>query len=364
MTGPPVRGQGREPAADAGAFDLLPEAVLVVDRALIIRTMNERARGLLGLERAALGEPLPQVLELFNDAGERVSDRLLPEQRLGDRLPERLLRVRLSDGWYRPVSIAGRVIDDGAVLTFRSAGRRERLDAARSDLIATVSHEIRSPLTSVKGFTRTMLVKWERFSDEQKRQMLTTINADADRVTRLLTELLDVARIDAGRVQLHRLVTELPPIIERVIEKLTHHHDDGRDITLEASRSLPAVYVDPDKLEQVVTNLVENALRYAPGSPVRVAVAEHPDTVEIEVADHGPGIPPDQLRQIFGKFSRGRGIRRTGTGLGLYITKGLVEAHGGRVWVESEVGDGATFHVVLPKGGIELAVGDRGVGPA
>ncbi|HEX2027397.1 MAG TPA: ATP-binding protein [Nitriliruptorales bacterium] len=364
MTGSPVRGRGREPAADAGTFDLLPEAVVVVDRDLTIRTVNERARNLLGVQRAAVGEPLPEVLELFDDTGERVSDRLLPEQRLGDRLPERLLRVRLSDGWYRPVSIAGRLIDGGAVLTFRNAGRRERLDAARSDLIATVSHEIRSPLTSVKGFTRTMLVKWERFSDEQKRQMLATINADADRVTRLLTELLDVARIDAGRVQLHRLVTDLPPIIERVIDKLTHHHDEDREITLETSRGLPPVYVDPDKLEQVVTNLVENALQYAPGSPVRVGVGEQPETVEIEVTDQGPGIPPDQLRQIFGKFARGRGIRRTGTGLGLYITKGLVEAHGGRVWAESDVGDGATFRVLLPKGGIELAFGDRSVGPA
>ncbi|MDX1622349.1 MAG: HAMP domain-containing sensor histidine kinase [Nitriliruptorales bacterium] len=237
------------------------------------------------------------------------------------------------------------------VLTFRNAGRRERIDRARSDLVATVSHEIRSPLTSVKGFTRTMLTKWERFSDEQKRTMLETINLDADRVTRLLKELLDVSRIDAGRVELHREMIDVGPLAKNVVEKAQHRPDGtGRSITVSVATDLPAVYADPDKIEQVLTNLVENALKYAPDSPVEVGAEEDGDDVHLWVSDRGPGISPDQLRRVFEKFGRGRENRRSGTGLGLYITRGLVTAHGGRIWADSTEGEGSTFHVVLPAG--------------
>ncbi|MDP9023110.1 MAG: ATP-binding protein [Actinomycetota bacterium] len=347
------------PTGDLAAYELLPEAVVVIDADQRIAFCNTRAGFLLGVAPDAAGKPLTDVLTLIDDTGTDVARCLRPASAVTDRLAERLLKVRLPGGRLRPVTVAGaRLPNGGAVVTFRNAGRQQRLDAARSDLIATVSHEIRSPLTSVKGFTRTMLAKWDRFSDEQKRQMLATIDADADRVTRLLTELLDVARIDAGRVQLHRVRLDAVAAVERVVDKAAHD-DDARPITIQSS-GRPTVFVDPDKLEQVLTNLVENALRYAPHSPVRVEVIDRGEDVEIAVHDRGPGIPGDQQRQIFAKFSRGRETRRTGTGLGLYITKGLVEAHGGRVWVESEPGDGATFRVALPKRASETAMGAGG----
>lgn len=343
---------------DLAALELLPEAVVAVDPDGRITHLNARASSLLDLTDEVLGAALPDVLELRDDAGTSITDCLLPDGNVADRLAERTLRAHLTDGRTRPVAVAGHLLPDGgAMLTFRHAGRREKVDVARSDLVATVSHEIRSPLSSVKGFTKTMLAKWDRFSDEQKQQMLATINADADRVTRLLTELLDVARIDAGRVQLQRLMVDVTPIVERIVDK-AQHHDDGRKVRLDLPDDVPELYVDPDKLEQVLTNLVDNALRYAPGGPIDVQVRELDEEVEFVVWDRGPGIPTDQRAQIFAKFSRGRGNKRAGTGLGLYITKGLVEAHGGRVWVESEVDTGSAFHVVLPKGGIELAVGD------
>lgn len=344
--------------SDLAALDLLPEAVIVVDADGEVVHVNERATSLLDLTADAVGVFLPELLDLHDDTGNSITDCLLPDGDVADRLAERTLQAQLPGGRTRPIAVAGHLLPDGgAVLTFRHAGRRERVDVARSDLVATVSHEIRSPLSSVKGFTKTMLAKWDRFSDEQKRQMLATINADADRVTRLLTELLDVARIDAGRVQLHRLMVDVAPIVDRIVEK-AEHHDEGREVRLERPAEIPELYVDPDKLEQVLTNLVDNALRYAPDGPIDVAVREHDEEVEFLVRDRGPGIPSDQRSQIFAKFSRGRGNKRAGTGLGLYITKGLVEAHGGRVWVDSEVGTGSTFHVAFPKGGIELAVGD------
>ncbi len=329
------------------ALDLLPEAAVLVDDSGVVRHCNDRAATLLGLSEADIGRPFAEVCLLHDASGLR----WLPTEqrpRVGDRVPERVLYAEVRGGW-RPVSVAGRWSDGGLVLTFRSAGRRDRLDAVRGDVVATVSHEIRSPLTSVKGFTRTMLAKWERFSDEQKRAMLETIDADADRVTRLLGELLDVSRIDAGRVQLHRRPVDVAAVAGEVVDK-ARHRDVGRDRQLDVviEDGLPQVHADRDKLEQVLTNLVENALTHAPAGAVRVDVGGNAESVHLVVSDEGPGIDADQQAMVFQKFGRGRESRSGGTGLGLYITRGLVEAHGGTVWVDAGERAGARFHVTLP----------------
>jgi signal transduction histidine kinase len=219
--------------------------------------------------------------------------------------------------------------------------------------VSTVSHEIRSPLTTVKGFTKTLLAKWDQFTDEQKRQMLATIEEDADRVTRLLGELLDVSRIDAGRLQLHRQMLDVPALAERVMDRM-RVHDHGYRLATGFPEEVPRLYADPDKVEQIFTNLVENALKYGAGK-VHVSAEVDDDEVCFTVSDEGPGIPSSQLMTIFGKFFRRSGERRSGTGLGLYITRGLVEAHGGRIWAESEPDRGSRFHFTLPRGGLELA---------
>lgn len=334
------------------ALDLIAEAAVLVDDDGRIRHVNDRAVALLGLSAEDVGAPLGDRLELVDAAGLTWS----PPPRgagLGDRIPERVLHARLR-GAARALAVAGRFSDTGLLLTVRNAGRRERLDAVRGDVVATVSHEIRSPLTSVKGFTRTMLAKWERFSDEQKRTMLETIDADADRVTRLLGELLDVSRIDAGRVQLHRRPLDVGDVAAAVVDKARLRDlGRGRELAVDVAEDVPQVHADADKLEQVLTNLVENALRYAPDSPVHLAVDEVAGDdgdrqVRVTVADDGPGIPAEQHALVFQKFGRGHQNRQVGTGLGLYITRGLVEAHGGRVWIDPDEHPGATFHVTLP----------------
>jgi signal transduction histidine kinase len=333
-------------ADERSVFDALPEAVIVVGEDGTVSLVNDRAETLLGLDGDAIGRHLDEVLDLRDDAGARCSLPLRPPA-VGDRLAERVLRVGTGPR-PRAVALAGRWRDHELVLTARSAGRREQLDAVHGDVVATVSHEIRSPLTSVKGFTRTLLAKWDRFSDEQKRAMLETIDADADRVTRLLKELLDVSRIDAGRVQLHRTRVDVLGLASSVVDKARHHDAAGeRTIEVACGGELPLLLADADKLEQVLANLVENALGYSEG-PVQVHLAVRDGWLHITVADEGPGIPSDQHRLVFQKFGRGRGVRRAGTGLGLYITRGLVEAHGGRVWLEPDAGVGARVHVEVP----------------
>lgn len=334
-----------------GALDLVPEAVVLVDRDGIVVHHNDRAAGLLGL-RSARGRPFDDVVVLTTPEGSPVAwpDLRAADAGPGTRMVERLLVVRLGYGRRRQVTVAGR-FDDPVALTFRSAGRRGRLERAQADVIATVSHEIRSPLTSIKGFTQTLLRRWDRFGDEQKRTMLATIEHDADRVTRLLTELLEVSRIDAGRVQLHPRPVDVLALVESVADKARHRPEGtDRSILVHVSGEPPRITADPDKLEQVLTNLIDNALQYAPGSPVRVHVRAEAAGIGLAVADDGPGVPADQRSRIFTKFGRGRGARRAGTGLGLYIARGLVLAHGGRMWLDDDLGDGATFHLWLPSG--------------
>lgn len=336
-------------------YDALPEAVLTLDGERVVTGCNDRSGDLLGVTADDIGRTFGDVVTLLDDTGQVCEDPL-PAAGVADRIAEQVLRVRLPDGRARPVAMAGRwQTGGGAVLTFRSAGRREAVDAARSDLVATVSHEIRSPLTSVKGFTRTLLLKWDRYSDIQKRTMLETINEDADRVTRLLKELLDVSRIDANRVQLHVSGTDVGQIASDVADKARQRPDgEGRELTVQVAEDVPdLIFADRDKVEQILTNLVNNALRYAPESEVRLVATPWGDGgVAVRVEDDGPGIPPEQERAIFHKFGRGRESRRAGTGLGLYITRGLARAHGGDVTVDTTPGEGATFTLTLPPGDV------------
>jgi signal transduction histidine kinase len=336
---------------------------VVVDASGAVVYANAMTGRLLGVPAADIvGKPAREVLSLWTEDGEdwwTCGRPLEGDARLAPRIPEVDVELRAGADRQVPVILmAARWPKEGSrelgqvVVLLRRADRRRRLDEARSDLVSTVSHEIRSPLTSVKGFSKTLLARWERFTDEQKRQMLATINEDADRVTRLLGELLDVSRIDAGRLRDGRVLGDVPLIAERVGERLTVGHDGA--LIRSSFSPVPQLYADPDKVEQVFTNLLENAVRHGGGTAHMTADVDD-DEVRFTVSDEGPGIDEEHLGSVFMKFFGRSGERRAGTGLGLYITRGLVEAHGGRIWAESELGHGATFHFTLPRGGLELA---------
>jgi hypothetical protein len=233
------------------------------------------------------------------------------------------------------------------VVSFRGAAERERAERDRADLVSTVAHELRSPLTSVKGFTATLLNKWDRFNDEQRKLMLQTVNADADRVTRLISELLDVSRIDADRLELHKQVVDVPAAVRRVVDGRLAAGEPADRFRVEVAGELPEVWVDPDKLDQVLANLIDNAVRHGAGE-VTIEVAPLGDGVSVAVSDQGEGVAPDIRGLVFRRFWRAG--RRGGTGLGLYIVKGLVEAHGGEVGVGEAASGGASFRVTFPAG--------------
>ena len=256
------------------------------------------------------------------------------------------------------------------VITLRDAHQRERLERSRAELVSTVAHELRSPLTSVKGFTATLLSKWGRFTDDQKRVMLETVNADADRVTRLITELLDVSRIESGRMEVHRQLVDLPDRAKRIIAGRVAAGEAEDRFRLEVRSGLPETWLDADKIDQILGNLVENAVRHGAGivtivvEPARMDAGEEagppvgePDAAAVSVRDQGEGISPDVAPRVFRQFWRGkprsgsrRGQHGSGTGLGLYIVKGLVEAHGGTIGVRRAPGGGAEFRFIVPAG--------------
>jgi signal transduction histidine kinase len=260
----------------------------------------------------------------------------------------------LSDG--TELLVTARIIRDApdkpvqqVAVSLRSARARERLDRERSDLVATVAHELRSPLTGVKGFVATLLSKWDKLNDDQKKMMLETVNVDADRLTRLIAELLDVARIDTGRLSLYPRPVDMRAVVERVVQSVSA--GTGRDIAFEVEGELPSVSADPDKLAQVVTNLVDNAIRHGEGQVTLTAAPiedEAPyEGVLLHVDDEGEGISPDIRSRVFTKFWK-HGTRG-GSGLGMYIIHGLVNAHGGSVDIDDSPAGGARVSILWPK---------------
>jgi hypothetical protein len=261
------------------------------------------------------------------------------------------------------------------VISLRGAQQRARLERVRADLVTTVAHELRSPLTSVKGFTATLLAKWGRFTDDQKRVMLETVNADADRVTRLITELLDVSRIESGRMEIHRELVNIPERVERIVAGRVAAGEPADRFRAVVTGELPETWLDADKVDQILGNLVENAIRHgagtvtvvvepvdavaargtsradaAPGAPggLRAVYPVGGPAVAVSVRDEGDGIAPELVPRIFRQFWRTK--RRGGAGLGLFIVKGLVEAHGGTITVQRAPGGGAEFRFIMPAG--------------
>jgi signal transduction histidine kinase len=348
------------PEPDKAAFDDLPDGVVVADARRSVVLVNPAAERLLRTTAdAALGRDLREVLPLVDDQGRdwwRCTD---PWGGLDTRTrqPERQLHVSSGPAAGRELLVtAAYVRDDRRALTrlvvsLRDTRVREALERSGANLVSTVAHELRSPLTSVKGFTATLLAKWERFDDAHKRHMLQTVNADADRVTRLITELLDVSRIDAGRLEVKKQVVDLEAAVRRAVDGWAAAGDDDSRFVVEVHPGVPETWADPDKLQQVVGNLLENAVRHGDG---RVTVTLRPVEVhgapgaEITVGDEGAGVPEETAARVFTRFWRGS--TRGGTGLGLYIVKGLVEAHAGSVEVDRAPGGGALFRVLLPAG--------------
>jgi signal transduction histidine kinase len=334
--------------------DLLPDPTVRLDAARVVVAANAAAVALAG--RSLVGEALADTLEPLDADGRGVFGTCWPSSaslRSVTLMPEQDLTVRVAGGDRSPVRATARYERDaggslsGAVLVLRPADRRGPAEPAGAEVIATVSHELRSPLTSVKGYTSLLINRWDRIADDQKLLMLEQIHHDADRVTRLITELLDISRLETGRLVLRRQLVDLPTMAAEVVARLSVVHP-ALDCTVAFPNGFPRVYADPDKLEQVLTNLVENAAKYGSADDVRIDGTADGEGVAVTVTDRGEGIPAADLPRVFEKFFRRDHGKPTGTGLGLWISRGLVEAHGGTLTAARAEGGGTSFRFTLP----------------
>jgi signal transduction histidine kinase len=345
--------------SEQSELDRLPDAVLELDANRCVVAAKAAAETLLGLRLDDMrGRRCEDVLDPRGRDGKPLLDSgWHPSARLRNvtRIPEHEVRLRGDGDREVKVNLTGRYERDaggalqGAVLVLRDADRRGRLSVSGIEIVSTVSHELRSPLTSVKGYTSLLLNRWDRLAEDQKRMMLEQVHHDADRVTRLVTELLDISRLESGRLVLRRQLVNLADVAETVVAKLQLEYAD-LDAETSFPDGFPAVWADPDKVEQVLTNLVENAAKYADPRGLRLLGEARVDEVSLAVVDRGAGIPEHDLHRVFNKFFRSAETRPTGSGLGLWISRGLVEAHGGKLTAESVVGQGSTFRFTLPSG--------------
>ncbi|WAZ20545.1 ATP-binding protein [Streptomyces cinnabarinus] len=362
---PGARDVRRPPAPRSGELaelgldpDDLPDGLVVADEQGRVVCFNAAAERITAVSAAeALGQRLEKALPLEDLEGRRWWQLTDPYGGLAIRVrqPERNLllpggrEVLVSVRYVRaePTGPVRRV-----VVSLRDTEARRRTERSHAELIATVAHELRSPLTSVKGFTATLLAKWERFTDDQKRLMLETVDADADRVTRLIAELLDISRIDSGRLEVRRQPVDIGAAVGRHIQAYVAAGQPADRFLLRLEQPLPDLWADPDKVDQVLSNLLENAVRHGEGT-VTIDVTptasprEGEDTgTSVTVSDEGSGIPEESMNRVFTRFWRGS--KRGGTGLGLYIVKGIVEAHGGTITVGRAASGGAEFRFTLP----------------
>lgn len=262
------------------------------------------------------------------------------------------LKARVEVGGLSETAALGSAFNEMAEQLERDANQREVLDRMKDEFVLTASHELRSPLTSVQGFAELLILERESLTPRQV-ETVEVILDNSRHLVRLLNDLLDLARSDAGRLVIRPQPTELAPLIEDSVRLMRAQTDsDHQTLTTALDPELPPVQVEADRIRQVLVNLLTNAHEYSPeGASIAVMARVAGAEVEIAVSDNGPGIPPDQLEHIFERFVRGEaGLtqRVGGTGLGLPISKSLVELHGGELAVDSTVGVGSTFSFRLP----------------
>lgn len=340
-----------EQSKQQALLDSMIEGVLLLDPGGRVEHMNPAFVRLFGLESEVRGKLVAEATgfpEVAQVAARTIQQGRLTDQELelpGD--PPRTLQIN---------AVALRDPDRllaGTLLVFHDLTQHKRLGEQRREFVANVSHELRTPLSLIKGYTETLLAG-AKDEPETATRFLQIIDRHADRLTFLIEDLLTISRLESGQVVMNLQPTVLRDVADQVLDDLrAKARERGTELRNEVPETVQ-VHGDGDRLQQVIANLVDNAIKYGrPGGRVVMgARALHEDIVEAWVADDGVGIPAEARDRIFERFYRvdkGRSRDQGGTGLGLSIVKHIVQAHGGEVRVESELGKGSCFYFTLPR---------------
>ena len=341
----------REAEARAQAARVLAtigDGVLLIDRSGRVRLWNGAAQRITGLREAdVLGKPAAAAIPGWEAVEPRVPIASTGEAARAESIPLQLAEQEL----WLSVSAVG--YEDGTVYAFRDLTEERALESMRQDLVATVSHELRTPLAAIYGAALTLRRSDVKLAAELHDKLLEVIAEESDRLAGIVNDLLLASQLDSGKLKANIVRCDLREIAQVEIEAARTHLPEGVQLQLTAPVELPTVRADSGQLRQVISNLIENAVKYSPeGGAIRVALEPNDHHVRFAITDCGLGIPPAEQGRIFEKFYRldphmSRGIG--GTGLGLYICRELVRRVDGRIWVESDGSSGSTFFVEIPQ---------------
>lgn len=351
----------REQQRLAAIFQQSAEGILSVDAALRILDFNPALERLTGWrEHEVVGRFYFEVLRpkdrQGHDLGLRDSPILLAFA--GQRVAGREMMIVARDGQQFTVAVTASCIFSAhgeptiGILTVRDITREREQEEQRSTFISVISHELQTPIAIIKGYASTLARSDAALNPEALRTRLNAIEEEADRLNKLVGNLLYASRIQAGGLQMEITPLDLAPLIERVAERLRVKNAEAT-ITLDLPAHLPPVMADRERIVEVLQNLLENAIKYSPGqAEISVACRAMGDEVIISISDQGMGIPLREQAGIFERFQRAGNSKKgaiQGAGLGLYICRAIIEAHGGRIWVESTLHSGSTFSFSLPR---------------
>ncbi|HVA30688.1 MAG TPA: ATP-binding protein, partial [Gaiellaceae bacterium] len=315
----------------------------------VVRLWNPAAAQAFRVKPArALGRPVSELIHDWKTLRDRIPLATTPTG--GSRRPQTVPVV--VHGEERWLSISGVRFPGGTVFAFRDLTEERAVEQLKSDFVATVSHELRTPLAAIYGAALTLQREDVRLEESQRDSLLAIVASESDRLARIVNDILWASRLDSGQMRIAIESCNAPKLARQVVEALRSHVPDSVEVSVQAPDNLPPVAADPDKLRQVLTNLIDNAVKYSPGGGrVLVDLSHTGNTIRFRIEDEGLGVPPTEQDRIFEKFFRldpNLTLGVGGTGLGLYICRELVHRMYGRIWVVSDGRRGSTFFVELP----------------
>jgi len=359
-----LRMQQVEASRSMAILEAVADGVLVTDSHNIITLFNESAQQILDLEReAVVDKSLDTFSGIFGGAAQSwmrtIQDWTYDTSTFeaGDTYAERITldNQRVVSIHLAPVVLRNEFL--GTVSIFRDITHQVEVDRLKSEFVATVSHELRTPMTSIKGYVEVLLMGAAGELTEQQASFLDVVKTNTERLNILVNDLLDVSRIEAGKVILSIQPLNLAEIAQEIVqEQSMRSEEDGRPMTinLNVDPDLPLIPGDSERIHQVIANLISNAYNYTPANgQININIYRVENDVQVDVKDNGIGINPEEEKRIFERFYRGEDplvLATAGNGLGLSISKQLIEMHKGRIWMESKgiPGDGSVFHIALP----------------
>jgi PAS domain S-box-containing protein len=342
-----AEAQARARATEA--LEFVDDGVLLVDRGEIVRLLNPAAARAFAIKPTkAIGRRIDDVVRDWQTVRDRTAGTPAPQS--GPRRPELLpVEVKGSERW---LSISAVPFPGGTVYAFRDMTEERAVEQLKSDFVSTVSHELRTPLAAIYGAALTLQRGDIQLEESQRSGLLDVISSEADRLARIVNDILWASRLDSGQMSIAIESCDAAALATGVVDAVRAHAPSSIVLSVEAATAPPPVAADPDKLRQVLTNLVDNAVKYSPdGGGVRISLSRSGNRLRIHVTDEGLGVPLGEQERIFEKFFRldpnlTRGVG--GTGLGLYICRELVHRMHGRIWLVSDGRRGSTFTVELP----------------